>query len=136
MTNLSELADLQSRKAYMAARPASITITVGDESTNVRTVVGQIVDHNGAPCSGKRIVRLTVYASTAQAALATGGSTGLAVASGTILLATHTAKLVIDVLSDANGKVNLTWTDTGTESVAVSMSADGAYGLSAAFANA
>lgn len=135
MATPGELVDRDTRKAMYAALPASISITVGDENANVRTVVGQILDANGAPALGKRTVRVTVWASAAQAALATGGSTGMAVASGTILVATHTAKLVIDVLCNAYGKVNMTWTDTGTESVAVSMECAGVSGITAAFAN-
>lgn len=124
-------------KSRQAEGVASITVTVGDENADVRTVVGQLFDANGAHAQGKRIVEVVVWASAAQAALATtGGSTGLAVASGTILVAAITAKKVFRFLSDSDGKVNLTWTDTATETVAVSMHCDGKNTVTAAFANA
>lgn len=129
------VAPFMQARQVASEKPASISIAVGAENANVRTVVGQILDANGAPTVGKKRVAVRVWASAAQAALATGGSTGIAVATGTILIATHTAKLVFEVLSSSDGIVNLTWTDTGTESVAVEMQVGEVYAITAAFAN-
>lgn len=116
---------------------SSISIAVGAESADVRTVVGQLLDANGGPVRIKKIVRVVVWTTAGQTVLATtGGSTGLAVASGTVLVLAATAKKVFDFLSSAEGVVNLTWTDNVTESVAVSMHVDGVSAITAAFANA
>lgn len=127
------------RRQYEGEKVASMSYTISAEGTpgaNQRSIQIQLLDGNGAPVAGKRRVRVHVWATTAQAALATGGSTGLAVASGTVLIATITAKLVLEFLCNANGLVNLTWTDTGTESVCLEAECDGIRALSAAFANA
>lgn len=133
----AELAADFDRKDALAQEPLTGTWTIGAENANVRTITFQILDANGAPVKRKQLVKLNVWATTGQAALATGGSTGIAAGSGSVLVATHTAKLVFEFLTDANGLLTLTWTDTGTESVCLEI----IYGamkstLSAAFANA
>lgn len=119
-----------------ALKVASGTWTIGAEATNVRAITLQLKDGNGAPLTQKRIVRLVVFSTTGKTALATGGSTGIAADTGSLIIATHTAKLVFEILTDATGLLSLTWTDTGTESVVLQAEIDGIVVDSAAFANA
>lgn len=124
------------RKRYNdSLRVASGTWTVGAENTNVRALTLQLLDGNGAPLTQKRVVWITVFSTTAKTALATGGSTGLAADTGTLLIKAHTAKLLFTFLTSATGLLSLTWTDTGTESVCVQAEIDGVVIDTAAFAN-
>lgn len=124
------------QRANASLKVASGVWTVSAEAANVRQVDLQLLDGNGAPLKQKRIVRVVVFSTPAKTALATGGSTGLAADTGTLIIATHTAKLVFEILTDANGLMSLTWTDTGTESVVVQAEIDGIVIDTAAFANA
>lgn len=114
---------------------ASGTWTIGAEAANVRLITLQLKDANGAPMKEKKTVRVHVWSTVGRTALATGGSTGIEVDTGSVLIATHTAKLVLEYLSDANGLLSIKWTDIGTESVALEAICDGVSILSAAFAN-
>ena len=122
------------RKSSMAVEPASIDITVSDETTNVRNVTIQVKDGNGAPMQRKRWLDLVLWATTGQAALSSA-STGLAVDTGTISIAAWTAGKALRVLTDANGQAKLTYTDTGTATAAIEAVCGAARALSAQFAN-
>ena len=63
-------------------------------------------------------VRAIVFADSAGAALATtGGSTGIAIGTDGLIADTAVAKKVFDLVSEPDGDIDLTWTDTGTEEV-------------------
>lgn len=95
------------------------SIAVADENTNVRAISIQLKDANGVNIAHQEIVELFVFSSAARTALATGGSTGIALGANGVLLKTVTAKLYFVFQTDATGLLTLTWTDTGTESVAI-----------------
>ena len=138
MTIPAELNASFDRQSQLATEAASITITVGAEGApgaDQRVVTCQVKDANGAPLKRKTWVDLVAWATTGQAAL-TSASTGLAVASGTISIAAWTAGKALRVLSDVNGFVNLTYTDTGTATCMVEAVCGAARGVSAQFANA
>ena len=98
------------------------TITVGDETTNVRPITIQLLDAYGNDVSEVTIVELFVFASAAGTAIATtGGSTGIAIGTDGAILSTVTAKKYFVLSSEADGDIDLTWTDTGTESVALGL---------------
>lgn len=130
----SELRASFDAKGELAKEPASIDITVGAENTNVRAITVQIKDANGSPMRRKAWLDLVAWATTGQAAL-TSASTGLAVDTGTIAISAATAGKVMRVLTDANGKAALTYTDTGTATCAVEAVCGAARALSAQFAN-
>lgn len=91
------------------------TITVGAESTNVRAITIQLTDANGDDIAYAETVTLAVFADAAQAAFATtGGSTGIEIGTDGALLAVVAKKLFVAV-SETDGDIDLTWTDTGTE---------------------
>ena len=75
---------------------ADASITVGAENTNVRAITIQLKDANG------------------DAFVTTGGSTGIAIGTDGALL-TVVAKKYFVAISEADGDIDLTWTDTGTE---------------------
>jgi hypothetical protein len=116
---------------------ADASITVSTETNDVRTVTIQLKDANGDDINYVETVEIIVFTSAAMTAFATtGGSTGLAIGTDGALLAL-VAKKVFLATSEADGDIDLTWTDTGTETVAVGVRLpNGRVVVSDAFANA
>lgn len=112
------------------------TITVGAESTNVRAITIQLKDANGDDINYVEMVEIHVFANAARTAWATtGGSTGIAVGTDGALQAI-VAKKIFHATSEADGDIDLTWTDTGTESVAIGVKLpNGRFVMTDAFAN-
>jgi len=91
------------------------TITVGAEAANVRAITIQLSDANGDDINYAQAVTAVVLADAAGAAFATtGGSTGIAIGTDGALLAV-VAKKQFTLISETDGDIDLTWTDTGTE---------------------
>lgn len=113
------------------------TITVGNESTNVRVITIQLLDAYGKDVSEVTHFELHVFANAAGTAYATtGGSTGVAIGTDGALLAV-VAKKIFACTSESDGDWDGTWTDTGTESVAIGIKLpNGNMIISDAFANA
>jgi hypothetical protein len=116
---------------------ADASITVGAENTNVRAITIQLKDVNGNDVAEVVDVEIIVYANAARTAYATtGGSTGIAIGTDGALQAI-VAKKIFAATSEADGDIDLTWTDTGTESVAIGVKLpNGRVVVSEAFANA
>lgn len=94
---------------------AGATITVGAENTNVRAITIQLLDAAGADIDFVGVVEAYVFADAGRLAFAgTGGSTGIAIGTDGALLALVAKKAFI-LTSEADGDIDLTWTDTGTE---------------------
>lgn len=111
------------------------SIAVSDESTNVRTLTIQLQDALGNDINYVETVKVAVFSDATRTAFATGGSTGLAIGTDGALLAIVAKKLFI-VTSESDGDIDLTWTDTGTESVSVALYLpNGNVVTTAAFAN-
>jgi hypothetical protein len=115
----------------------SATITVGDESTNVRAITVQLVDGAGADIATRQAVLIAVLAdANGDAFVATGGSTGIAVGTDGALLPIVAKKLFL-AISEADGGIDLTWTDTGTEAAYLAVILPGGkFVVSAALTNA
>ncbi len=112
------------------------SITVGAENTNVRAITIQLKDAYGADIDYAEIVQVYVFSDATMQALATGGSTGIAIGTDGTILVTVTAKKVFTVISEADGDIDFTWTDTGTESVVLGVRLpNGRMILTAPFAN-
>lgn len=91
------------------------TITVGAENANVRAITIQLTDGQGNDIASRQMVRIVVLAdANGDAFVTTGGSTGIAIGTDGALLAL-VAKKAFLVISEADGDIDLTWTDTGTE---------------------
>lgn len=91
------------------------SITVGAENTNVRAITIQLKDSNGHDVAERTVVEAFVFADANGDAFATtGGSTGIAIGTDGALLALVAKKAFI-LISEADGDIDLTWTDTGTE---------------------
>lgn len=91
------------------------TITVGAEATNVRAITIQLKDSNGVDVAERTTVRADVMLDANGDAFAvTGGSTGIAIGTDGALLALVAKKSFL-LVSEADGDIDLTWTDTGTE---------------------
>jgi hypothetical protein len=114
------------------------TITVGSESTNVRAITIQLLDADGNDVSEVTVVELFVLADATGTAIATtGGSTGIEAGTDGAILSTLVAKKHFVLSSEADGDIDLTWTDTGTESVALGLKLpNGNIIVTSAFANA
>lgn len=112
------------------------SITVGDESTNVRAITIQLKDANGDDIAYAENFELHVFTDATRTAYATtGGSTGVAVGTDGALLAL-VAKKIFKCTSEADGDWDGTWTDTATEQVALGvLLPTGRMVMSEAFAN-
>lgn len=95
------------------------SITVAAEDTNVRAITIQLKDAKGADIDFVSHCWLAVMGAAAGTSFATtGGSTGIAIGTDGAALAVVAKKLFL-LTSEADGDIDLTWTDTGTESVAL-----------------
>ncbi len=114
------------------------TITVGAEDTNVRAITIQLFNDEGAEVTSRRVVDILVLAdANGDAIITTGGSTGIAIGTDGAILATIVAKKVFRVISEADGDIDLTWTDTGTEVAYLAVvQSDGSLAISSALTNA
>ena len=94
---------------------ADASITVGAEDTNVRAITIQLKDANGADIAYHEMVDIFVLAEAkGNGFVTTGGSTGIEIGTDGALL-TVVAKKYFVAISEADGDIDLTWTDTGTE---------------------
>lgn len=94
---------------------ADAEITVGAEDNNVRDITIQLKDANGNDLTQRQMVMAVVLADAKGDAFATtGGSTGIEIGTDGALLAL-VAKKVFLLISEDDGDIDLTWTDTGSE---------------------
>lgn len=119
-----------------ATHPAvDVVFTIGAEASNVRNISVQLKNSTNSDVQEVTAYELFVLAGASDA-LATGGSTGIADAGAGSILQTVTAKQRFTMLSNANGLTELSWTDTGTESVRLAVRLpNGNFIISDAFAN-
>jgi hypothetical protein len=112
------------------------TVTVAAENANVRAITIALKDIFGAAINYVETVEIIVFGAADMLSFATtGGSTGIAIGTNGALL-TIVAKKLFRATSEADGTIDLTWTDTGTESVAVGVRLpNGRVVVSSAFAN-
>lgn len=113
------------------------TITVGAEDTNVRAITIQLKDAKGNDIDYVETVELILFLNAARTAfVATGGSTGLAIGTDGALLAVVAKKYFL-ATSEADGDIDLTWTDTGNEAAYLGVRLpNGRIVMSAALTNA
>ena len=94
---------------------ADASIVVGAENANVRNITIQLKDAAGADIAVRQAVQIAVLLdANGDAFVVTGGSTGIAIGTDGALLAIVAKKLFL-AISEADGDIDLTWTDTGTE---------------------
>lgn len=106
---------LVSNEIYVTDPCVDASITVGAEAANARAITIQLKDSNGNDVAERTMVRVHVMADANGDAFATtGGSTGIAIGTDGALLAVVAKKSFI-AISEADGDIDLTWTDTGTE---------------------
>lgn len=96
-------------------RPDGATIVLQAPVGSDRDLSVQLLDAEGVNCVGIKSCRLHVFADAAGADWATtGGTTGI-VDQGAGAIQAVVAKKVFEARSDANGLIELRWTDTGSE---------------------
>ena len=94
---------------------AGATIVVGAEAANVRLITVQLTDADGADIAVRQAVVVAVLLdANGDAFVTTGGSTGIAIGTDGALLALVAKKLFL-AISEADGDIDLSWTDIGTE---------------------
>ena len=113
------------------------TITVGAEAANVRAITIQLLDANGNDIDYVEEVDLVLFLTADRLAyVVTGGSTGIEIGTDGALQ-TILAKKVFRATSEADGDIDLTWTDTGTEAAFLGLRLpNGRYVMSDALTNA
>lgn len=115
---------------------AGARITVGAEIANVRQIAIQLTDAAGRDIAHRGTVRLALLLDANGDAFAvTGGSTGIAIGADGALLAIVAKKHWL-AISEADGDIDLTWTDTGTEAAYLAVILpNGAMVISSALTN-
>lgn len=113
------------------------SITVGDESGNARAITIQLKDAYGNDIDYVEEVEIGVFLDAGRLAyVVTGGSTGIAIGTDGALL-TLVAKKRFLATSEADGDLDLSWTDTGTEVAFLGVKLpNGRYVMSSALTNA
>jgi hypothetical protein len=116
------------------------SITVGAEGASVanqRAITIQLKDANGNDINHVEEVELVLFLTADRLAyVVTGGSTGIAIGTDGALQ-TIVAKKVFRATSEADGDIDLTWTDTGTEAAYLGVRLpNGRYVMSDALTNA
>ena len=115
---------------------ADASITVGDESSNARAITIQLKDINGNDISYVEEVEIVMFLTADRLAyVVTGGTTGIAIGTDGAL-STVVAKKRFYATSEADGDIDLTWTDTGTEAAFLGLKLPtGRWVMSSALAN-
>jgi len=91
------------------------SITVGAEADDARAITIQLKDADGDDIDYVEEVEIGLFLDAGRLAyVVTGGSTGIAIGTDGALL-TLVAKKRFLATSEADGDIDLTWTDTGTE---------------------
>lgn len=113
------------------------TITVGAEVADARAITIQLKDADGQDIDYVEEVELVLFLTADRLAyVVTGGSTGIAIGADGALQ-TIVAKKVFRATSEADGDIDLTWTDIGTEAAYLGVRLpNGRYVMSAALTNA
>ena len=93
---------------------ANCTITVGTETTNVIPITIQLEKADGSDLDEVGVVELLIFGDAGKLSAGDGGSTGLALGTDGALISTLEAKKHLVVSSEADGDIDLTFTDTGT----------------------
>ena len=116
---------------------ADASITVGDESSNARAITIQLKDINGNDIAYVEEVEIVMFLTADRLAyVVTGGSTGIAIGTDGAL-STVVAKKRFYATSEADGDIDLTWTDTGTEAAFLGLKLPtGRWVMSTALTNA
>jgi hypothetical protein len=116
---------------------ADASITVGAEVGDARAITIQLKDANGNDINYVEEVEIGVFLTADRLAyVVTGGSTGIAIGTDGALLALVAKKRFV-ATSEADGDIDLTWTDTGTEAAFLGVKLpNGRYVMSGALTNA
>lgn len=125
-------------KRFPAANVAHhATILVAAEVSNARAITIQLLDSRGNDVNVRTPVQVHVLLDgNGDAFVVTGGSTGIAIGTDGALQ-TLVAKKEFIAISEADGDIDLTWTDTGTEAAFLMVVLpNGRYVISSALTNA
>lgn len=129
--------ELVGNEKKITSTAVDAVITVGAEVADVRAITVQLNDIDGQVLDHRQEINVALYVDSGGADfVVTGGSTGIAIgADGK--LQTIIAKKRFVGITDATGKLTLTWTDTGTEAAFLGVKLpNGRRVISAALANA
>lgn len=128
---------MMSRDIDISQPCVDASIVVGAESTNVRAITIQLLDSEGNDIDYVEQVDINLYLTADRLApVVTGGSTGIAIGTDGWIF-TATAKKRFVATSEADGDIDLTWTDTGTEVAFIGLRLpNGRYIMSSSLANA
>lgn len=134
---LSEAGNLISNGKQLHMPCVDASITVGAEAGDARAITIQLKDADGNDIDYVETVEVHMFLNAARTAyVVTGGSTGIAIGTDGALLAL-VAKKVFIATSEADGDIDLTWTDTGTEAAYLGLKLpNGKFIMSDALTNA
>ena len=121
----------------ISTKCADASITVAAEVGDARAITIQLKDANGADIDYVEEVELVLFLTADRLAyVVTGGTTGIAIGTDGAL-STVVAKKRFYATSEADGDIDLTWTDTGTEAAFLGLKLPGGrWVMSSALTNA
>lgn len=115
LLGIAEAGNLISNGKPLHAPCVDASITVGAEAGDARAITIQLKDADGRDIDYVEEVELALFLTADRLAyVVTGGSTGIAIGTDGAL-STIVAKKRFYATSEADGDIDLTWTDTGTE---------------------
>lgn len=137
LLGLGHQAQLISNDIEITRPCVDASITVGAEAGDARAITIQLKDAYGNDINYVEEVEIHMFLNAARTAyVVTGGSTGIAIGTDGALLAL-VAKKIFVATSEADGDIDLTWTDTGTEVAFLGLKLpNGRYVMSGALTNA
>lgn len=134
---LNAYGQLESNGIALTPKCADATITVGAEVGDARAITIQLKDANGNDLDTVEEVEIGMFLTADRLAyVVTGGSTGIAIGTDGALLALVAKKRFV-ATCEADGDIDLTWTDTGTEAAFLGIKLPtGRWVMSSALTNA
>lgn len=112
---IAEAGNLMSNGKEVSSPCVDASVTVASASTSPRAITIQLKDADGNDIDYVETVMIGVFAAVDRLAFTTtGGSTGIAIGTDGALLAL-VAKKMFMATSEADGDIDLTHTDTGTD---------------------
>jgi hypothetical protein len=106
--------ELLSNEIRLGSPAVDVAITVAASATSPRAVTLQVKNARGENVAEATPLKLILFLDAAQVAFAvTGGSTGIAASVG--IVQAIIAKKQFQAVTDANGAMTLSWTDTAHE---------------------
>lgn len=113
---LAEAGNLIANNKRLTNPCVDATVTVAAQTTSPRAITIQLLDSEGRDIDYVETVEVIAFGAADKTSFSNGGSTGIAIGTDGALLALVAKKHFL-VTSEADGDIDLTHTDTGTDAL-------------------